>query len=220
LFVETQNTTYIFNQGRCFEQNRMYKDAQARFEEYLRSPGVDSKPEDRATAEKHIIACKEKLAEERADSSLQPTPTPVALPVPPPPAPVAVPEPTPTVEIKPSPAAEPGERRWGLLTAGIVTTALGAGGIVAGVILNLKANNAVKDMQAKPGSYSDTKESDQKKYRTLSWIGYGAGAACAVAGVIMIGFGASRSSPSSSPEVALVPAVGPGHLGAMFTGAF
>jgi hypothetical protein len=33
LFVETKNTTWIFNQGRCFQQNRRYEDAIARFHE-------------------------------------------------------------------------------------------------------------------------------------------------------------------------------------------
>jgi hypothetical protein len=39
LFVDTKDPTYIFNQGRCFEQNRRYEDAIGRFEEYLRRPG-------------------------------------------------------------------------------------------------------------------------------------------------------------------------------------
>lgn len=37
LFVETQDPTWIFNQARCFEQNRRYEDAIARFQEYLRA---------------------------------------------------------------------------------------------------------------------------------------------------------------------------------------
>jgi hypothetical protein len=38
LFVTTKDPTYIFNQGRCFEQNHRYEDAISRFEEYLRVP--------------------------------------------------------------------------------------------------------------------------------------------------------------------------------------
>jgi tetratricopeptide (TPR) repeat protein len=37
LFINTRDPTYIFNQGRCFEQNRRYEDAIARFEEFLRA---------------------------------------------------------------------------------------------------------------------------------------------------------------------------------------
>lgn len=36
LFVEYHDSTYIFNQGRCLEQNSRYKDAIVRFEEFLR----------------------------------------------------------------------------------------------------------------------------------------------------------------------------------------
>jgi tetratricopeptide (TPR) repeat protein len=36
LFVETQDAGFIYNQGRCFEQNHRYDDAISRFQEYLR----------------------------------------------------------------------------------------------------------------------------------------------------------------------------------------
>src|ERR1035437_1796518 len=39
LFIEYRDATFLFNQGRCFEQNRRYEDAIARFEEYLTVPG-------------------------------------------------------------------------------------------------------------------------------------------------------------------------------------
>jgi hypothetical protein len=68
LFVETMDATYIFNQGRCFEQNRRYEDAVGRFDEFLRAAGKLG-AEDRAMAEEHIVDCKRKLAEERANST-------------------------------------------------------------------------------------------------------------------------------------------------------
>ena len=54
LFVDTKDPTYLFNQGRCFEQNRRYEDAVARFEEYLRIAEGKLDAADRAAAEKHI----------------------------------------------------------------------------------------------------------------------------------------------------------------------
>ena len=36
LFVATKDPTYIYNQGRCFEQNGKYEEAVSRFEEFLR----------------------------------------------------------------------------------------------------------------------------------------------------------------------------------------
>jgi hypothetical protein len=35
LFIDTDDLAYIFNQGRCYEQNRRYEDAIGRFREYL-----------------------------------------------------------------------------------------------------------------------------------------------------------------------------------------
>ncbi len=36
LYVSTRNAIYIFNQGRCFEQNGKYEEAILRFREYQR----------------------------------------------------------------------------------------------------------------------------------------------------------------------------------------
>jgi hypothetical protein len=61
LFIDTNDPTYIFNQGRCFEQNRMYQDAIARFREYLVKAKAASADE-RADAEKHIADCQSYVA--------------------------------------------------------------------------------------------------------------------------------------------------------------
>jgi hypothetical protein len=223
LFVETKDPTYIFNQGRCFEQNRRYEDAIGRFEEYLRVPTTTISSEDRALAEKHISDCKDKLPRERVESGTQPPPQPI---LPPAGANVSLPE---ASQIKPSsesdtsvtarPAPQPAERRWGLLATGIVTGAVGVGAVVTGLVLNLKANQMATDMETKPGNYSTGAENDQKTYKTLSMVGYGVGAACVVAGAVLIGFGArTRTIPST--DVALAPAIGVNQVGAMLTGAF
>jgi len=60
LFIDTNDPTYIFNQGRCFEQNRRYEDAIARFREYLIKDKKASADE-RADAEKHIVDCQSYL---------------------------------------------------------------------------------------------------------------------------------------------------------------
>jgi tetratricopeptide (TPR) repeat protein len=66
LFVATKDPAFIYNQGRCFEQNSRYEDAIARFQEYLRVGRRLSRAE-KADAEKHIVGCQTLLAE-RADS--------------------------------------------------------------------------------------------------------------------------------------------------------
>jgi hypothetical protein len=106
LFVETRDPVYIFNQGRCFEQNRRYEDAIARFEEYLRA-GETMKlgPEDRAAAEKHIADCKGRLPDQSSKSQVS-APQPIVPPPPTPVAPAAPTSPEPSTSIvAPPPAA-------------------------------------------------------------------------------------------------------------------
>jgi len=217
LFVDTKNATYIFNQGRCFEQNRRYEDAAARFEEYLRTPGANLTEEDRTVAQKHIAECKQKFEAQRAEAPYQPPPVAtVPVPVPEPPSPGSAG----SVSAKPAPPTGAGGHRRALLTAGIVTSAVGVGGIITGVIFNLKANNKVNDMEHQLGAYSDGSVNDQQNYKTLAWVGYGVGAACVVAGGVLIGIGATRSGSKSSTRVALAPSILPGQVGAVLTGAF
>jgi len=222
LFVDTKDPTYLFNQGRCFEQNRRYEDAVARFDEYLRAAQQELKPEDKASAEKHRSDCKEKLAEERGTSPPQPSPQPAPTAATPPLVPNPEPSSAPSTSIAVAPANQqvPAQGRWGgLLTVGIITGGVGVVAVVGGIVLNLKANSMVNSMETGVGAYSSAKESDQKTYRTLAWVGYGAGAACVAAGAILIGVGI-KSGTGSSTSVALVPAVGPAQVGAVLTGGF
>jgi hypothetical protein len=222
LFVDTKNPTYIFNQGRCFEQNRRYEDAVGRFDEYLRAATEKLSPEDKAAAEKHLSDCKEKLAEERGTSPTQPAPQPsppaAAPPLLPTPKPEPSPEPSTSIAVGPAPQ-QTTHGSGGLLTAGIITGGVGVVAVVGGVVLNLKANSMINNMETGVGAYSSGKESDQKTYKTLAWVGYGAGAACIAAGAILIGVGL-KSGTSSSTSVALVPSVGPAQVGAVLTGGF
>jgi hypothetical protein len=223
LFVETKDPTYLFDQGRCFEQNRRYDDAVARFEEYLRAAGDKLDSDDRSAAEKHLADCRAKVAKDHPTQFAQPEPLPVPPPSPAPrPEPASRPEPT-TNQAEGNLVAtsqpEPGKRRWGLITAGIVTGAVGVGSVVTGLVFNLKADSLINDWETKPGSYSTNSEDNQKSYKTLAWVGYGVGAACIAAGSVLIGIGA-QSHASSSGDVALVPTLGPGQMGAMLTGAF
>jgi len=219
LFVDTRDPTYIFNQGRCLQQNRRYEDAIARFEEYLRAPDAMLGPEDRAAAEKQIAECKSKLPKDRPDSPIQPAPQPQTLPEPPPTAEPVAPDPVIAVAAQPTPQPVEGRRRWGLVTAGIITGVVGAAGVVTGVVFNVKANDAARDLETEVGAYP-AKSNDQKDFKTVAWIGYGVGAACVATGAALVAVGVIKSRPKSSTEVAFVPTVGPGQLGAVLTGAF
>ena len=209
LFVDTKDATYIYNQGRCFEQNRRYEDAIARFQEYLRA-GKRLGKDEKADAQKHIADCKELLASQPSQPPVVP-PAPQPAPVPAPVAPVPV-------VVHPTSGQQVTASGSGLRTAGIVTAAVGGVALVAGVILNLKVNTMADDLQKTDG-YTAGKESDRKTYETLGWAGYGVGAACIATGAVLYVLGLRSGAPAST-SVALVPTFAPGQAGAVVKGAF
>jgi hypothetical protein len=87
LYVDTRDVIYLFNQGRCFEQNGQYKEAIVRFREYQRKNADAGNPLD-AEAKKHIADCQALLDEQKpavpqaATPSLIPAVAPPASEVP------------------------------------------------------------------------------------------------------------------------------------------
>jgi len=222
LFVETKNTTWIFNQGRCFQQNRRYEDAIARFHEYLRAAQGKLNSTDKAAAEQNIADCKEMLAQEQASSApaaaLQPiapaaqSPAPLLVPVP-------APEPAPPALVQAQPQASSSSDGSALRIGGVIVASAGIAGVVAGVLFNLKANAIINDMESARDGYSSTKNADHSTYETAAWASYGVGAACVVTGAILYGVGLKAKS-GSSLNVAILPAVGLGQPGAAIVGVF
>ena len=108
-----------------------------------------------------------------------------------------------------------------LRIAGIIAATVGVAGIATGVILNLKANSLAKDLEAANGSsttlYSRSTESSRATYQTFGWVVYSAGAACLVGGAVLYLLGHNQGQ---NAQVAFVPAVGAGHVGAALQGAF
>lgn len=219
LFVATLDATFIYDQGRCFQQNRRYEDAIARFQEYLRAERKLTKSA-KGEAQKHIDECKELLASERIHSS-QSTTAAATAPVAPAPvaptatAPVAVVTPPPASPVQPNPSAtsDPGS---GLRVAGIVTASAGGAALLAGIIFNIKANSLATDIE-KTNGYSPSKVDDRKNYETWGWIGYGAGAAFVATGAVLYVLG-SRSA--NEPSVAVVPVCAREYAGAAVKGRF
>jgi tetratricopeptide (TPR) repeat protein len=192
LFVNTQVSTYIYNQGRCFEQNARYREAISRFQEYLRI-AKDAPGNARAEAEKHIADCRTLLAQE------SPAPTLTSTPVTPS-SPAVASVSQPAAPQPPQPASETGS---GLRTAGIVIAAVGGAALVTGVVLNLKANSMASDYETFNG-YTKQKESQRKSYETSGWVSYGAAAACLTSGALLYYLGA-RANKDGSPSVAVLP---------------
>jgi hypothetical protein len=222
LFVDTKEPTYIFNQGRCFEQNRRWEDAIARFREFLNTEGKLDEA-DVAAAEKHIANCREMLAQERPAGATQ---SPPALQPPPETAPTPAIEPNPGPSSTAEPTLAQSETKppasgagSGLRTGGIVVAAVGVAALVAGVDLSLKVNNMVDQMETTPDGYSSSKSSSRDTYAALAWTSYGVGAACVVTGAILFGFGL-KAKAGASKTVALVPALGTDSVGAALVGAF
>jgi hypothetical protein len=232
LYVDTNDITYIFNQGRCFEQNGRYADALNRFREYARKLKDAGKTPDAAVV-RHIADCQaliEKEEPQPAETTPPTAPSPATPPVAeqpaPPVAPASLPpqpEPAVTAEVAGTtpdltqPALPAPRRGAGLRIAGIATLAVGVAGLATGVILNVKANQLADEMDASNTSYSRSKESTRGSYETFGWVGYGVGAACVAGGAILYILGHIQGRSS---QAALLPTAGPGQLGAVVQGAF
>ena len=76
LFLASGESVYIFNQGRCFQQNHQWQKAIDRFSEFLRT-AKDASPEARADAQAHLAECETKLASAHASPT---EPAATALP--------------------------------------------------------------------------------------------------------------------------------------------
>jgi hypothetical protein len=241
LFIDTKDPTYIYNQGRCYEQNSRYEEAIGRFREYIRkvSGTTDADKADIASAEKHIADCENLLGKQgqpplasgpgtpgpqQQPYPVAPTgqqPYPGALP-PQQPYPASAQPQYPGSAYPLGPAGQqpltssqantkssPGAA---LRIAGITTMAVGAAGLVTGLVLNLKANSVVNDLQ---NHYSDSNLSSSKDYKTGSQICYGIGAGFVVGGAILYVLGLRSGS-----QVTMVPHITASSAGAVLQGAF
>jgi hypothetical protein len=210
MFIEYRDPVFVYNQGRCLEQNGRTKDAIVRFEEYLRLGDTMELPEGaREIAKKRINDCKARLVEVSPPQAVAPQPPPQPAPQPP-------------VQNgdNPKPQAEPSSSGKGLLIMGIVAGSVGIGAVVAGYLSGRKSNDMVAEMQTNRDDYTSSKQSSQQTYKTLAWVGYGVGAACIVSGVVMITLGTRRRASPTPTEVALVPTIGPAQAGILVSGGF
>jgi tetratricopeptide (TPR) repeat protein len=208
LFIDTNDTTYLFNQGRCFEQNRHYEDAIGRFREYLmkaKNLGAEAK----ADAEKHIAACESYLGTKTAEPAKSEPARKVDE------APAASPPTPEPVVVTGRREVDAGHAGAGLRASGVVLAALGGAGLITGVILNLKTNAMSGDLESE---YDASVASNRKTYKAIAWVGYGAGAACLAGGALLYYLGWRQGQGPSA--LALAPTVGPELTGMLVRGAF
>lgn len=223
MFISTKNPMYIYNQGRCFEQNRRYEDAIARFEEYLRLadlPGSILTSEDKAFAKKHITDCKAILLEQQGTKTAL-TDSQAASPTASSPISESAPFSKTTTSNTTLPGSQPipSSENKGLLTAGIITASVGAAFVGAGVLANFRANQITHEMNTEIGSYSEQKENKSKSYNKLAWAGYGLGAACIATGAILVALGL-RSRNGDHVSTVLLPVLIGNQMGVSLTGVF
>jgi len=219
LFVETNDPTYIYNQGRCFEQNHRWEEALDRFQEYLRKV-PDLPTGEKANVDGHIADCEAKMGK------LAPPPvSPIATPAPAqPPTPTFPPTPPPPttdnlVAISPVTATAEPRSSSRLRTAGVVTVAGGALALVGGLVCNLRANTLATDLSG--STYDRSKASQRDTYVTLGWVGYGVGAAALVTGATLYILGGRSTAGAESPtSVSLAPVLLPGLASLSLRGAY
>lgn len=236
LFVTTENPVFIYNQGRCFEQNGRYEEAVNRFREYLRK-AKNISAEDKADADKHIADCQALAlgkttpsapnATPGAPSEAAPVQTPEATYRPPlitagqavmPPlgtAPSTVVVPAPSAQPRSNPdevAASPG---LGLRVAGIACATVGFGAVATAIYFYTRARS-YSDKVSNQDVPSSSDESAGKNAETMQWVFYGVGGAAIGTGVLLYALGARMRVEN----VSLVPLVGSGLAGLSAEGSF
>ena len=218
LYIDSDDPTYLYNQGRCYEQNRRLEDAIDRFREYLRkSPNASAS--EKADANAHITECEAllvkqtgrttPLAEPAAASASIATNQPASATLA---ANNALPQ-TAAV-VAPSVSSEP--RGRALRVAGIVTTIAGLCAVGTGVVLAIKERSLTNEINTK---FSRSKESTRASYETWGYVSYGVGAAAVVGGATLyyLGWRAGKAAPAG---IALLPALAPDAMTLVVQGSF
>ena len=202
LLVGSDDPNYVFNQGRCYQQNNRWEQAIARFREYLRKDDnlSDSDKEDAA---RHIRECEASLA--KAAETTQP---PAVLPPPVTPVEAATPAPAPqpvnpAVSTKSAPPAADGGQGKGLRVAGIFCAAGGLAAVGTAVGLALKTRSISSNAE-KSGGGTQAQEDRRKTLETWGWVSYGVGAAAIATGAVLYIVGWPNDKATN---MALLPAV-------------
>ena len=237
MFAETGDANYIYNQGRCYEQNGKFSEAILRFREFLRK-AKDLSEQERAEVNGHIAECKAMKAEQEspamsgaaapvtppppaATPSAEVQPAPPAAITPAPTAMTAVPIPAGVVETAPGrPSAD--SRGASLRTAGIVIGSVGAAGLITGVIFSIETHSISNDVTSDVAkrSFSRTTYDRGQLFGDLQWVGYGVGAAALACGVVLYYLGYRTAQSPASDSVSLLPVLLPGGTGAVVQGSF
>ena len=240
LFAETANANYIYNQGRCYEQNGKPDEAVLRFREFLRK-AKNLSAEEKTEVNGHIAECQTMKAEQEGRAA--PGAAGPVAPSPPgtPPSPSAAPaeaQPEPPTTIAPAPdkqiatpssagLVETGRpftdnRGATLRTAGIVAASIGAAGLIAGVAFSIETHSISSDVtsNASHRSFSRTTYDRGSLFSDLQWVGYGVGAVALACGGVLYYLGYRTAHSPASDSVSVAPMLLPGGTGAVVQESF
>jgi hypothetical protein len=212
LYAETNNPTYIYNQGRCFQQNGRAADAVTRFREYLRkAPSIDAA--EKAQVQGYIAELEEQIRRTSAPT--------VALPAAA--APTASSSGTGKVGagggagaaalgIAGRPGAAAGDGRQ-MRVAGIALGSFGLATTAVGVYMGMRTRQLTQEVSsdALKGMFVQSKYDEGQRSEILQWVGYAVGGAALVSGGLLYILGARRAV-GEGPSVMAMPAVGPGGV--------
>jgi hypothetical protein len=189
LYTASGDPIWIFNQGRCYQQNDQLTQALSRFKEFLRkSQGAPG--EDVRDAQKYIAEIEAELqqAQTAAKSAYAPPGKPAAT--------------ASTTAGTTEPEAKPGR---GLRYAGVSAMVVGGAALAAGVAFSVLMNKTAKDIESQTNNPNGAnwsavsgKYADGSRYETLQWISYGVGAAASIAGGVLYWMGATTAEPRVS----------------------
>jgi hypothetical protein len=190
LFAESGDFTFVYNQGRCYQQNGISDKAINRFREYLRrAPNLSA--QDRREVEE-FIAELEKAQQQ--PPPLQPFPPAAAAP-----APAVANSQTPVAPHSAQPHSD-GSR---LRKLGVGLAALGVVAVGAGVLLTVKMESLEGEVErdaatpATPGEDVKPKLDRGERLEAFQWLGYGLGVAALAAGTTCYLLGAREASERS-----------------------
>lgn len=231
LLTEFSHPNYIYNQGRCYQQNGKAEQAIVRFKEYLRA-AQNITPEERVRVQRFIEELDAELQAAAPAAATPPTATGAVAAPPPASGEGAVrsaTEAVPGADVSRTEVPPPQQSRTrggGLRTAAIALGVAGGVGLGTGIVSGLQVrslSNEVNDADA--GRFNTVTLAQQQekaqRFETLQWIGYGVGAAAVAGAVICVMMDSNRAASESARRAILIGTVGPdGQPGLMLAGRF
>jgi VCBS repeat-containing protein len=222
LYVATNDAIWIFNQGRCYQQNGQTELALARFKEYLRK-AKNADPEDIKEAQNYVKELEAELAARQAPAPVAPAPEPRAS--------------RSTTELDGN--GGPGglgvsggltrRRRFNdRQIAGMVVSGVGVLSLVAGGFFSYKVQSTedeVNKLAKGEGPLVEAatlKDKDRSgaRYELVQWICYGIGVAALAVGTTTFLLGRPSVERGDGVALSLSPLLGPGMVGSGLRGSF